>query len=82
ISPLLWSGSTPDPEPSPPSPRCAEPTSEPTTDGEPKRAATDELSPTGATELRIAPEQGRPWPICCPRQDFTWRPLLHSPFHQ
>ncbi len=21
--------------------------------------------------------QGLPWPICCPRQDFTWCPLPH-----
>jgi len=25
--------------------------------------------------------QGRPWPICCPRQDFTWCPMHYSPFH-
>ncbi len=49
--------STPDPEPSPSSPRCAEPKPEPTDDGEPKPAATDEPSPHGATVLRIAAEQ-------------------------
>ncbi len=42
------SSSTLDPVPSPPSPRCAECTPEPT--------ATDELSPRRATELRIAAE--------------------------
>ncbi len=48
--------STPDPMPSPPSPRCAERMPEPTADGEPEPAATDEPSPHGATELRIAVE--------------------------
>ncbi len=71
ISPSLWSGhwretdlrsqenlasATPDPVPSPPSPRCAERMPEPTTDGEPSPAATDEPSPHGATEPRIAAE--------------------------
>ncbi|KAK2886025.1 hypothetical protein Q8A67_016862 [Cirrhinus molitorella] len=40
---------TPDPEPSPPSPRCAEPQPEPTADGEPRPNAIDEQEP--ATEL-------------------------------
>ncbi len=44
-SPHLWSGffverSTPDPEPSPPSPRCAERKPEPTEDGEPDQRAS------------------------------------------
>ncbi|KAL1276737.1 hypothetical protein QQF64_036360 [Cirrhinus molitorella] len=47
---------TPDPEPSPPSPRCAEPQPESTADGEPEPKATDEPSPRSATELRIASE--------------------------
>ncbi|KAL1278541.1 hypothetical protein QQF64_025214 [Cirrhinus molitorella] len=47
---------TPDPEPSPPSPRCVEPQPEPTADGEPEPKATDEPSPRSATELRIASE--------------------------
>ncbi|XP_016422425.1 phospholipase D3-like [Sinocyclocheilus rhinocerous] len=50
------SGTQPDPEPSPPSPRCAEQEPEPTDDGEPEPVATDEPSPDGATELRIALE--------------------------
>lgn len=25
--------------------------------------------------------QGRPWPICCPRQDFTWCLLHRNRFH-
>ncbi|KAL1249397.1 hypothetical protein QQF64_020402 [Cirrhinus molitorella] len=47
---------TPDPEPSPPSPRCVEQQPEPTADGEPEPHATDEPSPRSATELRIASE--------------------------
>ncbi len=46
--------STLDPEPSPPSPHCAELKPESTVDGE--TAVTDEPSPHGATELRIAAE--------------------------
>ncbi|KAL0164033.1 hypothetical protein M9458_039786, partial [Cirrhinus mrigala] len=49
--------STSNPEPSLPSPRCAEPKPEPTNDREPEPAATDESSPYGATELRLAVEQ-------------------------
>ncbi len=45
--------STPDPVPSPPSPRCADRLPEPTADGEPEHATT---SPHGATVLRIAVE--------------------------
>ncbi len=41
---------TPDPVPSPPSPRCAERMPKPTADGEPEHAATDEPLPHGATE--------------------------------
>ncbi len=48
--------STQDPVPSPPSPRHAERMPEPTADGEPEPAATDELSPHGATEPQIATE--------------------------
>ncbi|KAI2653931.1 hypothetical protein H4Q32_014301 [Labeo rohita] len=48
--------STPDPEASPPSPRCAELKPKPTNHGEPKLAVTDEPSPHGATELRITAE--------------------------
>ncbi|KTF95575.1 hypothetical protein cypCar_00029456 [Cyprinus carpio] len=47
---------TPDPEPSPPSPRCAECMPEPTADGDPEPAATDELSLERATEQSIAAE--------------------------
>ncbi|KAL0189336.1 hypothetical protein M9458_016435, partial [Cirrhinus mrigala] len=46
----------PDPEPSPPSPCCAEPKLEPTTDGEPMPAAINEPSLRRATELETAPE--------------------------
>ncbi len=46
----------PDPEPRSPSPHCAEPKPEPTDDGVPEPAATDEPSANGATELRIAAE--------------------------
>ncbi len=46
----------PDPEPSLPSPRCAELKPEPTIDGEPETAATAEPLSHGATELRIAAE--------------------------
>ncbi len=48
--------STPDPVPSPPSPRCAERMPEPTADGEPEPATTDKPSSHGATVLRIAME--------------------------
>ncbi len=51
-----FASSTPDPVPSPPSPRYAERMPEPTADGEPEPAATDEPSPHGATVLRIATE--------------------------
>ncbi len=52
-----WSRTTPHPEPSPPSSRCAEPKPEPTTDGEPCMPATiNEPSPRSATELEIIPE--------------------------
>ncbi len=44
----------PDPEPSPPSFRCAESKPEPTDDGEPEPASTNEPLPNGATVLRIA----------------------------
>ncbi|KAL0192131.1 hypothetical protein M9458_010427, partial [Cirrhinus mrigala] len=44
-----------DPVPSLTSPHSVECLFEPTTDGEPKTSATDEPSPIGATELRIAP---------------------------
>ncbi len=54
---------TPGPEPSPPSPRCAEPKPEPTVDGEHMPAAADEPSPAGATELRITPE---------PESHYVW----------
>ncbi len=50
--------STPDPEPSPPSPRCAEPHPKPTEDGEPVPAAIDEPAQYRATEWRIAPDAG------------------------
>ncbi len=49
---LPQSGMQLDTDPSPPSPRCAEQESEPTTDGEPEPAVTDEPSANGATELR------------------------------
>ncbi len=52
---LPQSGMQLDKEPSPPSPRCPEQESEPTTDGEPEPAVTDEPSANGVTELRIAP---------------------------
>ncbi|KAL0170475.1 hypothetical protein M9458_035071, partial [Cirrhinus mrigala] len=45
-----------DPEPSPPSPRCAEQHPEPTVDREPELVATDEPLPHGATEQQIATE--------------------------
>ncbi len=48
--------STPDPVPSPPSPRCVERMPEPTADGEPEPTATDEPSPHGVTDLTIAAE--------------------------
>ncbi|KAL0192152.1 hypothetical protein M9458_010448, partial [Cirrhinus mrigala] len=47
---------TSDPVPRPTSPRSAERQPEPTADGEPKSNTTNEPSPRGATELRIAPE--------------------------
>ncbi len=48
--------STPDPEPSPPSPRCAERKPEPTEDGEPVPGAINEPAQYRATEWRIAPD--------------------------
>ncbi len=48
--------STPDPEPSPPSPRGAEHQPEPTGDGEPFPAAINEPAQSRATERKIAPE--------------------------
>ncbi|KAL0190939.1 hypothetical protein M9458_013637, partial [Cirrhinus mrigala] len=47
---------TPDPVPSPTSPRSAEHQPNPTTDGEPKPSTTDKPLSRGATELRIALE--------------------------
>ncbi|KTG36775.1 hypothetical protein cypCar_00026301, partial [Cyprinus carpio] len=52
----LSASATPGPEPSPPSPRCVERMPEPTADGEPEPAMTDQPSPHRATELRIATE--------------------------
>ncbi len=54
-SPPLWSA-TPDPVPSPPSPRCAECEPELTANGEPEHVTTDKPSLRSATELRIATE--------------------------
>ncbi len=48
--------STPDPEPSPPSPCGAEHQPEPTDDGEPFPAAICEPAQSGATERKIVPE--------------------------
>ncbi len=48
--------STPDPEPSPPSPRGAEHQPKPTDDGEPFPAAISEPAQSRATEGKIAPE--------------------------
>ncbi|KAL0179982.1 hypothetical protein M9458_025424, partial [Cirrhinus mrigala] len=48
--------STPNPEPSPPSPCCAEQKPKPTDDGEPEPAMTGEPLQQGATELRITAE--------------------------
>ncbi len=48
--------STPDPEPSPPSPRGAEHQPDPTGDGEPFPAAINEPAQSRATERKIAPE--------------------------
>ncbi len=48
--------STPDPEPSPPSPRSAEHQPEPTDDGEPFPAAINEPAQSRATEWKITPE--------------------------
>ncbi len=49
-------GSTPNPEPIPPSPRGTEHQPEPTDDGEPFPAAIREPAQSRATEQRIAPE--------------------------
>ncbi len=46
--------SNPDPEPSSPSPICAEPKFNSTNGGEPKPTTTDELYPYGVTQPRIA----------------------------
>ncbi len=48
--------STPDPEPSPPSPRGAEHQPEPTDDGEPFPAVINKPAQSRATERKIAPE--------------------------
>ncbi|KAK2878641.1 hypothetical protein Q8A67_019432 [Cirrhinus molitorella] len=58
---IEWACPTPDPVPSPPSSRGAEPQPKPTADGEPKPQATNVTSRERVTELRITsePETGQ-----------------------